>query len=146
MKHNPTTTIPPALRLDAQLCFAVHSASHAIDQLYRPRLEAHDLTYSQYITLMALAEEDQISITALARRMGWTKATMTPLLRKLEEKALILRTVEPGNERQKTVSLTPSGLNALSGSCHVTDKVFAETGLTFDEAQTLIALCKRIAR
>ena len=146
MTYQPSKPIPQGLTLDNQLCFAVHSASNAIDELYRPRLSQHGLTYSQYIALMALAEEDGISISALARRLGVTKATMTPLLRRLDEKGLISRTVVEGNERQKNITLTEDGLKSLEGSCYVTEKVFAQTGLTLEEADLLISLCKKVVR
>ena len=134
------------LMLDEQLCFALHSASNAIDNLYRPRLAEHELTYSQYITLMSLANEDNVSITQLASRVGLGKATMTPLLRSLDEKGLVTRTTVAGNERQKVVVLTEAGLEALQGSCYVTENVFSLTGLTAKEADVLISLCKKIAK
>ncbi len=146
MSYQSRQPVPQNLTLDNQLCFAVHSASNAIDKLYRPRLGAHDLTYSQYIALMALAEEDGISISALAQRMGVSKATMTPLLRRLDEKGLISRQMEDGNERQKNVSLTDAGRQTLEGSCYVTEKVFAKTGLSLEEAEQLISLCKKVVQ
>lgn len=146
MSYQPRQPVPQNLTLDNQLCFAVHSASNAIDKLYRPRLGEHDLTYSQYIALMALAEEDGISISALAQRMGVSKATMTPLLRRLDEKGLISRQMEDGNERQKNVSLTDAGRQTLEGSCYVTEKVFAKTGLSLEEAEQLISLCKKVVQ
>ena len=133
-------------KLDSQLCFAVHSASSVIDQLYRPLLAEHDLTYSQYIALMTLAEKDGVSITALAQRMGLTKATMTPLLKRLEEKQLISRNMEDGNERQKRVLITDQGRSLLTESCYVTEQVFAKTGLTPSRAHDLIKLCKIISK
>ncbi len=146
MSYQSREPLPQNLTLDNQLCFAVHSASNAIDKLYRPRLSEHDLTYSQYIALMALAEEDGISISALAQRMGVTKATMTPLLRRLDDRGLISRQMEDGNERQKNVTLTRAGREALEGSCYVTEKVFASTGLTLEEADMLISLCKKVVQ
>ncbi|MCK0069652.1 MarR family winged helix-turn-helix transcriptional regulator [Kordiimonas laminariae] len=146
MSRHPQPNIPDDLTLDKQLCFAVHSASNAIDQLYRPLLNEHGLTYTQYITLMALAEEDGITITELATKIGVGKATMTPLLRRLDDKGLISRTIPKGNERQKIVEITDAGLSSLEGSCYVTDKVFSETGLTDSEAVTLISLCKKLVK
>lgn len=134
------------ITLDSQLCFALYSASNTIDQYYRPLLEEHDLTYAQYIVLMALAEKDNVSITSLANRLGLSKATMTPLLRRLEGRNLLRREMAEGDERQKFIHLTPEGRELWSESCKVTDKVFEKTKLTPDEAATLVALCKRITR
>ncbi len=136
--------IPENMVLGRQLCFAIHAASNLIGDLYRPLLAEHGLTYAQYTTLMALAEKDDVSITYLARRLGVTKATMTPLLRRLEERNLVSRKVEDGNERQKAVTITIMGRELLGSSCKVTDAVFRKTNLTQDQATELIALCKLI--
>ncbi len=146
MSYQSRQPVPQNLTLDNQLCFAVHSASNAIDKLYRPRLSEHDLTYSQYIALMALAEEDGISISALAQRMGVTKATMTPLLRRLDDRGLISRQMEDGNERPPRSCCRWAGREALEGSCYVMQKVFAKTGLTLEEADMLISLCKKVVQ
>ena len=84
------------------MCFALYAASNAVGQQYQTLLKAQDLTYSQYLVLMALAEEDGVSISALAGRLEVTKATMTPLLRRLEDKGLLSREIQEGNERQKS--------------------------------------------
>ena len=137
--------IPDDLLLDQQLCFAVHAASNKINDLYRPLLAEHGLTYAQYITLMALAENDEVSITHLATQLGVAKATMTPLLRKLEEKGLITRKMDDNSERQKSIKITHSGRTMLSESCRATEIVFANTGLTQEKADKLIALCKQVS-
>ncbi|MEL7526676.1 MAG: MarR family transcriptional regulator [Pseudomonadota bacterium] len=137
--------IPADLVLDRQLCFAVHAASNRISDLYRPLLAEHGLTYAQYTTLMALAEEDGVSITHLATRLGVAKATMTPLLRKLEDKRLITRAMDADSERQKSIRITEAGRDLLSRSCHATEIVFATTGLTGKQAKDLISLCKKVS-
>lgn len=132
------------MKLESQLCFALYAASNAIDQMYRPLLERHGLTYTQYIVLMALAEKDNVSITALADRIGVSKATMTPILRRLEAKKLLSRRIDGENERQKNIVLKPEGRALLLDSCHVTDTVFGGTNLSERQADDLIRLCKRI--
>ena len=146
MSELPTAAQSPDLTLDSQLCFALYSASNTIDHYYRPLLEAHNLTYAQYIVLMALAEKDNVSITALANRLGLSKATMTPLLRRLEAKNLLRREMEDDDERQKFIRITPEGRTLWIESCHVTDKVFEKSNLTMADANTLISLCKRITK
>ena len=63
--------------LDQQLCFAVYATSLALTRRYQPLLGELGLTYPQYITLMALWEEDGISVSAQAhagRRLVATPA------------------------------------------------------------------------
>ncbi|MCV0425192.1 MAG: MarR family transcriptional regulator, partial [Roseibium sp.] len=62
MSELTDATHPTDITLDSQLCFALYSASNVIDHYYRPLLEAHGLTYTQYIVLMALAENDNVPI------------------------------------------------------------------------------------
>ena len=124
---------------------AVHAASNRISDHFRPLLAAHDLTYAQYTALMALAEEDGVSITHLAGRLRVAKASMTPLLRRLEEKNLITRSMEDDNERQKSVMITGQGRALLGTSCHATEMVIQLTGLTQQQADDLIALCKFVS-
>ena len=144
MSDENTHDIPADLTLDQQLCFAVHAASSRISDLYRPLLSEHGLTYAQYTTLMALAEEDGVSITHLAARLGVAKATMTPMLRNLEDKGLVTRHMQDNSERQKSIRITDAGRSLLGQSCHATEEVFASTGLTLKQAHDLIALCKKI--
>lgn len=136
----------PAVRLDNQLCFALYAASNAVGQQYQTLLKAQNLTYSQYLVLMALAEEDGVSISSLARRLEVSKATMTPMLRRLEVMGFLSREIPKDNERQKIVTLTKSGRNIWTKSCDVSSEVFAGTGLTKAEADEVIRICAKIAR
>lgn len=145
MPDDCTHGIPEDLTLGQQLCFALHAASGRINDLYRPLLAAYDLTYAQYTALMALAEEDGVSITHLAGRLHVAKASMTPLLRRLEEKELITRRMENDNERQKSVKITEQGRALLGTSCSATGLVFQQSGLTQAQADDLIALCKIVS-
>ncbi len=133
-------------KLDKQLCFALYSASHQLSSIYRPLLEPLGLTYTQFIVLMALWEKDNILISQLAQRAGLTKATMTPLLKRLEEKGLIKRVVPSDNERQKNIVLTDSGRELSFKSGDVTKQAFCETALSESEAKEIIALCKKITQ
>lgn len=95
---------------------------------------------------MALAEEDGISISTLAARLEVSKATMTPLLRRLETKGLLRREVRKDNEREKIISLTEDGRNIWTKNSDISLDVFAQTGLTQAEAKQIIKLCSKIAR
>ncbi|UWR42336.1 MarR family transcriptional regulator [Phaeobacter inhibens] len=135
----------PDVRLDNQLCFAIYAASHTVEQHYQTLLKAQGLTYTQYLVLMALAEEDRVSISTLASKLEVSKATMTPLLRRLEAKGLLSREVHVGNERQKVVSLTDTGRSIWTKSCSVSSDVFARIGLTQAEADEIIRICAKIS-
>lgn len=131
-------------QLDSQLCFALYSASSHLTGVYRKLLEPHGLTYTQFVVLMALWEQDNIAISRLAERTNLTKATMTPLLKRLEQKQLIQRLQVEGNERQKSIVLTEQGRELSSMSLTITEQVFCSTGLSQQEAEQMIVLCNKL--
>jgi DNA-binding MarR family transcriptional regulator len=135
----------PIARLDEQLCFALYSASSHLTSIYRPLLAPLGITYTQFIVLMALWENDGVAISRLAERTGLTNATMTPLLKRLEQKGLIERQQLADNERQKHIVLTEAGHQLSRHSSAITEKAFCATQLTRRQANDLIALCHRIA-
>ena len=98
-----------ALRLDRQLCFPLYAASRAVIRQYHPYLSALDLTYTQYIALMALWEETPQSVKSLCERLYLDTGTLTPLLKALEKKGLIRRTRSTQDERSVLISLTAEG-------------------------------------
>ncbi len=114
--------------------------------IYRPLLDPLGLTYTQFVVLMALWEEDGVSISHLAERAGLSKATMTPLLKRLEQKQLIQRQMLSDNERQKNIVLTEAGRELSLQSVEITEKAFCATGLSKQQADEMIALCKLITK
>ena len=71
------------LRLDNQLCFPLYACSREIIRTYKPFLDAIDLTYTQYITMMVVWEERQISVKEMGKRLYLDSGTLTPVLKKL---------------------------------------------------------------
>ena len=79
------------LRLDNQLCFPLYACSREIIRTYKPFLDAIDLTYTQYITMMVVWEERQISVKEMGKRLYLDSGTLTPVLKKLEAKGYVTR-------------------------------------------------------
>ena len=100
-------------KLSNFLCFAVYSANLAFGRAYKPILEALGLTYTQYIAMVALNEEDDQTVGALGEKLFLESNTLTPTLKKLEPMGLIRRGRDPADERQVRVSLTPAGRRLL---------------------------------
>ncbi|WP_139991190.1 MarR family winged helix-turn-helix transcriptional regulator [Paenibacillus paridis] len=97
------------LKLDNQICFAFYACSREITKLYRPMLEKIDLTYTQYVTMLALWEQDHVTVTALGHKLFLDSGTLTPLLKKLEAAGHITRTRDRNDERSVLVELTEQG-------------------------------------
>jgi DNA-binding MarR family transcriptional regulator len=97
------------LRLDNQLCFPLYAVSKEIVRKYKPFLDEVDLTYTQYIVMMVVWEEEQVSVKEMGKKLFLDSGTLTPVLKTLEKKGLIERTRSKEDERNLIVTLTPSG-------------------------------------
>lgn len=98
-----------SIQNDNSLCFLLYVCSKEIIKKYKPFLDKMDLTYTQYITLLTLWEKDNINIKELGSKLYLDSGTLTPLLKKLEEKGYITRSKNKNDERNLIISLTHTG-------------------------------------
>ena len=98
-----------AIKIDNQLCFPLYACAKEIVRRYKPFLDEIDLTYTQYIAMMVLWEEKEINVKALGKRLYLDSGTLTPLLKRLEQKNLISRQRDSKDERNLIVRLTAEG-------------------------------------
>lgn len=91
------------------LCFAVYSANLAYGRAYKPILEELGVTYTQWITIVALWEQDNQTVSGLGAKVFLESNTLTPILKKLEALGYLRRQRDPADERQVIVSLTDAG-------------------------------------
>ncbi len=97
------------LKLDNQLCFSLYVCSKEVIKRYKPLLEPYGLTYTGYITMMALWEKDNVNVKELGSRLFLDSGTLTPLLKKLEAQGYVERTRDPRDERNIIIRLTDKG-------------------------------------
>ena len=97
------------LKLNNQICFPLYACSKEIIRRYKPFLDKVDLTYTQYITMMALWENESMNVRELGSRLFLDSGTLTPLLKKLENKGYIKRSRSKEDERNLIVTLTDKG-------------------------------------
>ena len=97
------------LKLDNQICFAVYSAAHAFNRVYKPLLDRLGLTYPQYLVMLSLWERDGVPVRDIGERLFLDSGTLTPLLKRLEAAQLIKRTRSKEDERQVLIALTAQG-------------------------------------
>lgn len=98
-----------ALKLDNQLCFPLYACAKEIVRRYKPFLDDIDLTYTQYIAMMVLWEEKKINVKDLGGRLYLDSGTLTPVLKRLEQKGLISRQRDDKDERVLIASITQEG-------------------------------------
>jgi len=138
------------LKLDNQICFAVYACSREITKLYHPMLQPLGLTYTQYITLLALWEKDGVTVKELGDRLYLDSGTLTPLLKKLENSGYLTRTRDPGDERTVRIELTARGRTLQRQACTLPEKLFAQVGVTAEEVanihRQMTELLRRIHR
>lgn len=125
------------LILKNQLCFPLYACSREIIKQYRPHLEALDLTYTQYITMMVIWEEHCLNVKELGTRLYLDSGTLTPVLKSLEAKGFIERRRSKEDERVLLVELTPEGEALRDKALAVPMKMASCVRLTAEEAMTL---------
>ncbi|MCR4927544.1 MAG: MarR family transcriptional regulator [Lachnospiraceae bacterium] len=133
-----------SLRLKNQLCFPLYAVSNIITRKYKPLLDKLDLTYTQYIVMMVLWEEKQVNEKFLCEALCLKSNTVTPLLKKLEEKGYIKKEKDKTDERNLVITLTGSGEELQDKALCVPETIAKEFLLTPGEAATLYTVLYRI--
>jgi DNA-binding MarR family transcriptional regulator len=123
--------------LDQQLCFALYSASRAMTAAYRPILTELNLTYPQYLVLLALWEESRVTVGRLCERLQLDSGTLSPLLKRLEANGFVRRERSATDERVVEVALTPAGRRLERRAECIPEQLFSSTGMTEREASDL---------
>ena len=132
------------LSLDNQLCFALYACSREVTRLYAPLLAELDLTYTQYIAMMALWESAPMSVKELGGRLKLDSGTLTPMLKKMEAKGLVNRRRDSEDERRLVVSLTDKGRDLREAALRVPLEMGKCVNLEPGEAQELYRLLHKL--
>lgn len=117
------------LKLDNQLCFALYSCSREVIKLYTPHLEKLGLTYTQYVTLLALWEKDNITVKELGELLYLGNGTLVPLLKKLEAQGLIYKMRIKDDERNVYIRLTQGGTALKEKALEIPEKLICEINI-----------------
>jgi MarR family transcriptional regulator, organic hydroperoxide resistance regulator len=133
------------LKLDNQLCFALYSATHAITRIYRNELESTGITYTQYLVMLALWENNQLTVKSVADKLDLDSASLTPILKRLEVAGFLTRRRNKADERVVEISLTAKGNDLQDEVAKIQKRVACQTGLPPDEFNQLkLALNKLV--
>jgi len=130
-------TAEQSLRLDAQLCFALHAASRAFDGVYRVLLREFGLTYPQYLVLLVLWEHGELSVKNLGEKLRLDSGTLSPLLKRLEAAGWVERRRAVDDERSVVVSLTEASGALKERITQVRRGVGLAIGMDQEEAEAL---------
>ncbi|MDB5269779.1 MAG: MarR family transcriptional regulator [Hymenobacter sp.] len=110
MATSPTPSVKNSLlKLESQICFPVYAVSRLITKAYQPLLQALDLTYPQYLVFLLLWEHEQLTVKELGEKLLLDSGTLTPLLKRMEQKQWLSRRRDPRDERSVIIELLPAG-------------------------------------
>lgn len=129
-----------AVKLENQLCFPLYACSRETIRLYKPYLDELELTYTQYISMMVLWEKKSVTVKELGRALYLDSGTLTPLLKKLENKGLLTRRRSTEDERNLIVSITEAGEALKDKAVQIHDSMAACVKLSDEEALILYKL------
>ncbi|MBX9795109.1 MAG: MarR family transcriptional regulator [Burkholderiaceae bacterium] len=132
MKTSGETTSEP-FPLSDLLCFAVYSTNLAFGKAYKEVLDDLGLTYTQYITVIALQMERDPTVGSLGEKLFLESNTLTPILKKLEVMGYVERQRDIADERLVRVRLTEGGRQVHAKAMGQISKVVEATGLLPDE-------------
>lgn len=134
------------LKLSSQLCFPLYACSKEIVKKYKPFLDKIDLTYTQYITMMVMWENEKVNVKELGNLLYLDSGTLTPVLKKLEQKKFISRCRDKDDERVLNVSLTAEGRRLKDKALEVPEKMSACLNLNNDETELLHNLLDKVLK
>ena len=132
------------LRLDNQLCFPLYACAREVVRRYKPFLDALDLTYTQYVTMLVLWECPRLTSKEIGDRLHLDSGTLTPVLKRLDEKGLVTRARDMMDERNLVVALTDRGRALRDEAADIPARLGACLPLTGEEAEALRGLLRKL--
>ena len=133
-----------SLKLKNQLCFPIYLCSKEIIRKYTPWLDELDLTYTQYIVMMYFWEREKSNVKDIGKTLMLDSSTLTPLLKKLENKGYITRVRSTIDERNLEVAITDKGKKLRSKAKLIPEKMKKCINLSKDESIALYSIMYKI--
>lgn len=132
------------LKLENQICFPLYACSKEIVRLYKPFLDALDLTYTQYITMMLMWDKLELNVKSIGERLYLDSGTLTPVLKKLEQKGYLSRKRDLTDERNLLVTVTKEGLALREKALSVPEDISSCISMNPEESALLYQLLYKI--
>jgi len=132
------------LKLENQVCFSLYSASNAVIRAYRPLLEPLGITYLQYMAMMVLWQRSPLTVKQMGEHLNLDSGTLTPLLKRLQEKGLVLRRRDEKDERVRQISLTDEGQALHDRARRIPEQLACQLDFCRDDAVLLKQLCDQL--
>ena len=133
-----------ALKLEKQLCFPLYACSRSVIREYKPYLDRLDLTYTQYIAMLVLWEQEKLTVKELGQKLYLDSGTLTPLLKKLEAKGYLKRERSKEDERNLYITLTEKGLDLKDRALPIPYEMAKCLDMSTEEKETLYHLLYKV--
>jgi DNA-binding MarR family transcriptional regulator len=130
------------LKLSNQLCFPLYALSRKMTGHYLPLLNKIGLTYPQYLVMLVLWEEDGVSVKALGHKLMLDSGTLSPMLKKLEDRELIVRKRLQEDERVVIITLTESGRKLKENAADIPEQIKCSLEVSDKELRELKVLAE----
>lgn len=131
-------------KLDEQLCFLLYASSRNVIKAYKEILDPFNLTYTQYITMVALWEHDHQLVSELGDKLQLDSGTLTPLLKKLEKDGRLTRSRDQEDQRKVYIDLTKAGKD-LGEACKVVPQRLLQcVKIDYQKARDLYVILKDV--
>lgn len=136
----PDQEIYSELKLENQLCFPIYACSREITKMYQPLLDEIGVTYSQYLVLLVLWEQEQCTVKELGEALYLDSGTLTPLLKRMQTAGLIMRERSTSDERKVNISLTEKGWELREQARSIPQSIVQHACLKVEEHNDLLKL------
>lgn len=132
------------LKLENQLCFPLYACAKEVVRRYKPFLDEIDLTYTQYIAMMVMWDKKEINVKDLGACLYLDSGTLTPVLKKLEEKGYVSRSRSKEDERVLIVSITDQGEQLKDRALEIPEKIGSCIRLEPEDAVQLYTILNKM--
>ncbi len=133
-----------SLKLSNQVCFPLYAASREVIKLYKPFLDEYNLTYTQYITMLVLWEDEKITIKELCKKLYLDSGTITPVIKKLEAMGLLIKYRDKSDERIVNAELTDKGRELKKEIVKVPEQVSCKVNGSMEDLLILKNLLEKV--
>ena len=132
-----------SLKIDNLLCFPLYACSKEMIKIYTPYLEKLGLTYTQFITMAVLWEQKSLTVKELGKHLYLDSGTLTPLLKKLEEKGFVTRRRSLEDERSLIVTITEKGELLKIEAADIPNKVLDRIRISAEDSDAISTILHR---
>lgn len=133
----PSSPVADELAVEQQICFLLHLTHSKVIGAWDRFLRRHDLSFSEYVVLLAVLENWPVPEDSLAFRLGFDPYTMEDALANLERRRLVSRMADPDTPGNRLIQASPSSLDFRPTLLEIRNTFLCDIGIPQREAELL---------